>query len=152
MLRVNFKVGDKQTAPGKEYLGIKDGMPIDFIDTTNDWDPIISDDTQSIFCVCDFPDSWKPLFVDAVQDNADKIPSNFRAKKSLITFSQLESALGRPGLEADLRSGNKVSILDCTSLPQSILKSSLNLNPAALDHNATTGGIVTIGSDGTFPN
>lgn len=151
-LLVFFKVGDKKTAPGKEYLGLKDGMPICYIDP-NEWNPTISTHMERVFCCLKLPLLWKANIVTALQPNQDDQhvdPATYRARKSLINFPELETDLKIPNLVKDLRSTKVVPILDGTKLPPSILKSSDQLNPPAIDSNAVSAGSYTAGSGGNY--
>ena len=116
---VPFKVGDKITAPGKEYLGIKDGMPICYIDP-NEYNPTISDGDMTRFAWFKFPLSTKQYFVDAM-DSYNTNSQNHRARKKLINLKEVGQFLGDNKIEAEWRSGNKVPIVE-TELPLSIFK------------------------------
>lgn len=74
----------------------------------------------------------------------------FRARRKLVSFQEIATMLGRPSLATDWGSWNKVPVIDCTSLPQSIFRDSAILNDPVLDMRATTEGSVTTGSAGTF--
>jgi len=143
-----FKVGDQETSAGKEHFGMKDGMLICFIDP-NEWDPEIIEETTAIFFAAKVPFAWKADLVDGCLAN-EKVetanPLTFRARKKMVTFSEIETATGITNLETELRGKNSVPIVDLTAESSTLLKDSTTLNPAALDVNAITAGAANIGS------
>ena len=150
---VFFKVGDQETAKDKEYLGMKDGMPVCWIDP-NDWNPVISDDMQKIFACVKVPLSWKSIIIDSVKPNQydEHIdPKTYRARKKLINFDDLQTDTGISNLVDNLRAkGVKVPIIDGKNLPEYIFKDSDNLNSPAIDNNAITSGSANVGSGETY--
>lgn len=156
------KVGDKQTAPGKEYLGIKDGMPICYIDEKN-WkqslDEILSSEMQRIFgCVQvsrnllpKIKDWLLPIGIDEDGKVSDK--TIYRPRKALINLAELETKTGILNLESSLRSkvdvvplinGLELTDLDFTGTPEIPNEKIIN------DINLITSGAANIGSGETY--
>lgn len=149
---VFWKVGDKQTAKGNEHLGLKDGMPICYIDP-NKWNPEISDHMRKVFLCTKEPIERKDFFINALKPNQDEDDINedtYRARKCLINFTELELKTGRLGLVNDLRSSRQVEIIDCTVLDKPITKTSDILNPTVNDFNSVSEGNYTFGSGGNY--
>lgn len=157
MLTAIFKVGDQQTASGKEHLGLKDGMLVDYFGGKSGYNPTLSDHMKKVFCIVKLPGSWENDIIAGLSSNyPDDVeavgyekphPAFYRRATKLVTFNEIGAALGIGKLDEDLRSSKVVDIIDGTSLSKDILKSSDNLNPAALDLNLITAGSYTVGSD-----
>jgi hypothetical protein len=81
-----LKVGDQQTAKGREHLGIKDGMPIDIIDEADYEDNpenIISDHVRKVYAVVEVSRALKPANVEKYQSG----------ELIFVAISEMESKL-----------------------------------------------------------
>jgi len=148
-----FKVGDKITAPGKEYLGLKDGMPICYIDP-NEWpEGKPQNQDQKAYACCLVPIQYKQQIIDMCRPNQEPghiDPKMYRARKKLITLSALQTATKIPDLETKLREhGYKVPTINGMQVNwDSLFKDSTTLNPWSMDNNQITAGTYRIGAPG----
>lgn len=154
---VVFKVGDKRTAPGKEHLGLKDGMPICWWGGSTDWYPQISDHMKKTFCIIEFDGSMEHVLPAAMQANQGlgpetpvSDPVTYRPRTKLINFGQLALLTTNPDLENDLRSNKIVTVINGHKLSKSTFLNSDSLNPPAFDSHAVSTGSYTVGTAGDY--
>jgi len=152
---VLWKVGDQGTGTGKEHFGIKDGMPVCYIDPDDpkyqNWTP--SPHTKKVFAVTKVPSALLEDIKDGLQPTTDKEeidPKTYRPRKKKINFGALESFTGSIGLETSLRDASTVDVIDCTKEGFSaLLTDTATLNPSQIDFNAVASGEFTVGSGGS---
>ena len=160
-----FKVGDKKTAPGKEYRGLKDGMPVCIIDETDykmPIDKILSTDMCRIFCIIEFPRRMKELLIDACQVVGERDYDNplvfdqalYRPRKGLISFDEIATRAGDVTLVEKLRSTSEMGApINGTEFPEEIIKAALEYsNPPTADVNAISAGTYEFGTGKTYTN
>ena len=148
------KIGDQPTASGKEYLGMKEGMPICYIDE-KDWklplEEILSPDMHRIFA-CIQVDKSKLPFIDEMLEPL-KDNSTIRQRKKYIKLKTLESETGIVDLESKLRHrATKVPLINGMGLSDDLWEGAQG-TPEGIeqfDFNQITAGAATIGVLGTY--
>lgn len=153
------KVGDK-----KASKGIKDGMPVSYIDP-DDWgyQPVYSDHMHKVFNIIRVPSSWKTQMIKALrvmlenrQNDGENLPDMQvkRERSAYIDLNELETLSGQAGLVSDLRGPGTVPLLDVrgkSSITTSLLKDSKNYKGYGLkDYNAVSSGSYNVGSGETY--
>ncbi len=131
-----YKVGDAKN-------GILDGMPVCYIDPDNypnvsDYQSTFSDHMKMVFLTVKLPKSRLSKIKEQLIDGESK-------RRSKIKFKKLGLEIGNANLENQLRSNNKVEIIDGTGIEDSILFDQLD-GKAAIDFNAISSGNFTIGT------
>ncbi len=151
-----YKVGDKITAPGKEYLGIKDGMLVEVVDP-KEWSkgaPILSDHMQKVFCIIKHTRDWKEDLRKASKSHGNPSDqNNYKVKRKKINFDELGNAIGDTTIDWKLRN-ETINLIDGTVLRKSILKNTSAMKKhrsfVCYDYNAITIGDSTVGSGGAY--
>ena len=155
-----FKVGDQETAPGKEHLGMRDGMLVCYIDP-NEWPEgaNLSAHMQKVFACVEVPYEWKADLVEGCRptyegDDPKQIdPKTYGVRRKKVDFSALSTAVVDPSLEASLRNDTVVPLIDAKSAPKTILKewdAAAAVEPRTIDRNSVSTGSYTVGSSGHY--
>ncbi len=153
-----FKVGDKQTAKGKEYLGIKDGMLADVLDP-QDWkngELVISDRMQKVYRIGKVNRLEKNKFLSGQNEYGATIDKgvksvdikSYRHSAMFVDFADLGNAL-----KTNLRADKDHGILDLTKVSQILFKDSKDIDftkRIISDLNAISIGTCTIGTAGDY--
>jgi len=151
-----FKVGDQETAPGKEHLGMRDGMLVCYIDP-NEWPEgaNLSAHMQKVFACVEVPYEWKADLVEGCRptyegDDPKQIdPKTYGVRRKKVDFSALSTAVVDPSLEASLRNDTVVPLIDAKAAPKAILKewdAAAAEAPRTLDRNSISSGSYGVGS------
>lgn len=160
-----FKRGDQVSVLGKEYLSVKNGMLVSYIDEMDynlPLESIISRRMREVYFFLPFPREMKSMLADGQRaiGQTFKMPGfeipdllKFRPKKYVIDIADLAGKTGDPLLVSKLKSGESISVLSNAGLPfsQEVLKSSLIFaNAKALDVKSISAGTWDVGTAGDY--
>jgi len=149
------KIGDQPTASGKKHLGMKEGMPICYIDE-KDWglslEKIMSPDMHRIFA-CIQVDRKKLPFIKKMLKPLGGVKNMTRQRKKYIKLKTLERETGIVDLESKLRHRvTKVPLINGMGLTDDLWKGAEG-TPEGIENfdiNQITAGAATIGVAGTY--
>jgi hypothetical protein len=161
-IAIVLKVGDQQTAKGKEHFGLKEGMVVDCIDEKDYGDTlenIFSEHMRKVYAVVEVPRTLKAKINDfmasvgMVGNNEIPDTNKFRPRAKVLPLENLEKKTKKTGLVKDLRGSKVVSIIDGSMLKETDFVDALTAvgtNPSIPDRNIVTSGNYTVGSGGNY--
>jgi len=155
-LAVLLKIGD-QLSP----FGVKDGMPICYIDEAETGIPLeksIGPNNHRVFAVMQVKRSLLPkikaslLPLNPGDTDGGMVPKDFKPRSSIIELSALEKTLSIDNLVADLSSKSiQVPLINGTELSDTIFKDVREITAEPkIDINAVASGSFTVGAAGIY--
>jgi len=145
-----FKRGDKITAPGKEYLGIKDGMLVTWHDP-DVYDPKFSAWMQRVFFCVKLKRDLLPKLIAGVQESQNAADGavdkkTYLARMAAIDIAEVERVAGISGLSADMASAEIIPELDLTAGSEKLIKVPTLQAPTVRDVMSVSSGAYGVGS------